>query len=232
MPDALDRIPISTANRWRIFCHDFLPAVSFFMLLGILGWIWKYQVGLSHVLGEVETIRIAISSPANGVLQELPGVDNNYWKMFDQVSIDDIVVRIEPFVMGGTVAPTATEDPEAVKAYSPINGTIVEIHRRPGQFVRRGDPILTIVANKGHFILSHVPESQIQILHRGDKVSMRIPGSVSTFEGTIDRIGPIVVRMPARQVPTPDVDLYGLPIHITLPENYNLRPGTLVEIQF
>jgi len=232
MSDALNRIPISAANRWRNFRYHFLPTVTFFVLLGVLGWMWKYHVGPSHVLGEVETVRVRISSPADGLIQHFSDGNKRYWNVFDQVYIDDVVVTIEPVaVVGQAVLPSDVETTD-VETYSPFNGTIVEIDRWPGQNVWRGDPILTIATNESHFVLSHIPESHRKIPLHGDEVSMRVQGSPTTIGGVIAYVGPIVAKIPTRQLPIPDGTAYGLPIRIKLSANHNLRPGALVEIRF
>jgi len=246
MSDALGRIPISPANRWCIFRYDYLPGIAFFLLLAACGWMWRNQVSPTHVLGEVETPTTTINSPADGFVRGVYPDGEGHFKLYDPVEIGDLVAKIEPFtteVTGVTALDSAmaadpdesTTEPSSesgTEAYSPFRGTVVRIHCWPGQRVRAGDPMVTISASQGQFVVSHIPEIQTDMPSRGDAVTLRAVGSRSMIDGVVDEVGIMVTSIPDRQLASTAMEAYGIPIRIRLPEDHSLRPGALIEIRF
>ena len=83
---------------------------------------------------------------------------------------------------------------------APIAGTIVAIHRHPGQSVRAGDPIVTIAAEQGRYIVGYVPQENRFRPEVGMAVEVRprLPGS-RPREGVVERVGPQVELIPVHQ---------------------------------
>lgn len=122
---------------------------------------------------------------------------------------------------------------EGLAIRAPITGTISAIHGWPGQLVRSGQPIITIAANHGQYIVSYVRQDQRLRPEVGSAVSVYLRGMHSQpVAATVERLGPQVLPIPQHQRRDPSVREWGLPVRITLPNGLNVRPGELVDLVF
>jgi hypothetical protein len=64
-------IPIPAAQRWREIRIRFIPLLMFLGAMVTATLIWKQQVPVDTILGEVEPITANVSSPKSGVLANL-----------------------------------------------------------------------------------------------------------------------------------------------------------------
>ena len=116
---------------------------------------------------------------------------------------------------------------------APINGIITTIHTWPGQVVRAGDPIVTLAADKGRYIVTYVREDQPIRPQVNMTVAVRPRRNQrAQYEATIKNIGPQVEEVPTHQLADPTVPQWGLPVMITLPPELDVRPGELIDITF
>ena len=116
---------------------------------------------------------------------------------------------------------------------SPISGIVSAIHSWPGQSIRQGEPVITIAADQGRYVVAYVrQEANINVVPEMD-VDVRGKGeSVTKFiSTTIERVGPQVELVPDHQLLTPGRQEWGLPIRISIPEDMKLPPGSLVDIR-
>ncbi len=122
---------------------------------------------------------------------------------------------------------------DALDVRAPIGGLVCAIHRRPGQRTRAGDPLLTLAADQGRFLVSYVRQEQGFRPCCGMPVAVRprLPGTRSV-ETVIERVGPQVELVPPHCRRDPGVEEWGLPVRILPPEGLSLRPGELVDIMF
>jgi multidrug resistance efflux pump len=122
---------------------------------------------------------------------------------------------------------------ELLEVCAPVSGEIVAIHRYPGQNVRAGDPVLTIAATTGRYIVSYVrPEANLQpTLDMAVRVRRRLVGSQSV-PTSVGRVGPQVEVVPLQQRRDPNRPEWGRPVRIRMPDNLPLVPGELVEVSF
>jgi multidrug resistance efflux pump len=122
---------------------------------------------------------------------------------------------------------------ELLEVRAPVSGEIVAIHRYPGQNVQAGDPVVTIAATKGRYIVSYVrSESNLQPTQdMSVRVRRRVLGGLSV-ETTVGRVGPQVELVPAPQRRDPNRPEWGRPVRIRMPRDLVLVPGELVEISF
>ena len=120
-----------------------------------------------------------------------------------------------------------------IEIQSPISGTVCAIYRLPGQAVRAGDPIMTIAAAQGQYILSYVREGQRIRPAVGMEVAVQVR-AIPRDSGwaRVDRVGPQVELVPPHQLRDPKVPEWGLPVRITLPPELPLKPGELVDVAF
>jgi multidrug resistance efflux pump len=116
---------------------------------------------------------------------------------------------------------------------APFSGTIAAIHAWPGQNVRLGDPIVTLAADHGRYIVSYVRQEQrVQPAVDGlVDIRARLPGA-KPVTAVISRVGPQVELIPPRQRRDPARLEWGLPVRIDLPSELVVRPGELLDVQF
>lgn len=122
---------------------------------------------------------------------------------------------------------------DALRIEAPASGVIVAIHRRPGQAVRAGDPIITIAEEHSTRIIAYVRTDQRFEPHVDMPVSVKRrtdPGRA--HESRVEMIGPQVELIPPDQLRNPTVPEWGLPVTIALPTDVELRPGEVVDLIF
>lgn len=124
---------------------------------------------------------------------------------------------------------------------APISGTITMVHRRPGQAVAAGDPIVTIAATDAEYFLTFIRLDQVRPPQGGwlnQAVSVWIPNNSSkrTVNGYITDVGGRALQMPLQHQRDPKVPEIGLPVAIRVPKaelaklGVQVYPGQLVHI--
>jgi multidrug resistance efflux pump len=116
---------------------------------------------------------------------------------------------------------------------APMRGTICAIYCWPGQQVRRGDPILTLAAQHGRYIVAYVRQDQ-RLAPQVDmpvEVRPRLPASRPMLS-RVDRVGPQVEPVPLHHCRDPKTPEWGLPVRIALPAGFLGRPGELLDVTF
>jgi multidrug resistance efflux pump len=114
-----------------------------------------------------------------------------------------------------------------------FNGVVREIFYGAGQTIRMGEPVMTIVARDASHVVCYVRDHQrIQPqLHMKVKVRVRsLP--IRTVAGTVDQVGPQVVRIPRQHLHDPQLVEWGLPIRVRIDRAAGLRPGEMVNLIF
>lgn len=122
---------------------------------------------------------------------------------------------------------------DSLEVRAPISGTICAINCWPGQRVREGDPIVTLAADQGRFIVSYVRQEQQFQPRPGAPVAvrLRLPGA-RPVDAVVDQVGPQVELVPAHHRRDPTVVEWGQPVRIVPPPELPLRPGELVDVTF
>jgi multidrug resistance efflux pump len=115
---------------------------------------------------------------------------------------------------------------------APISGTIISIHRFPGQAVTAGQAIMTIASEKGDFIVTYVRQSQYIQPTAGMTVNVHLRSAPRTLRSHITSVGPQVEKVPPEHLRDPRMLEWGLPVHIAIPPDTKLRPGELVDLFF
>ncbi|MBS3820583.1 MAG: HlyD family efflux transporter periplasmic adaptor subunit [Phycisphaerae bacterium] len=119
----------------------------------------------------------------------------------------------------------------ALEVRAPISGTIMAVHAWPGQSVRAGDPIVTIAADHGRYIVSYIRQSQRYRPEVNTPVTIRTRDAQPRDLVTqIDRVGPQVALVPPHQRRDPQIPEWGLPVRIEIPPKAQLSPGELVDV--
>jgi multidrug resistance efflux pump len=116
---------------------------------------------------------------------------------------------------------------------APIRGMIVAIHHWPQSAVRADEPIVTLAAEKGRYLVSFLRQEQHVDPKVGMDVDVRKRAAISpTVRSVIERVGPQVEPIPMHLCRDPKYPEWGLPVRITLPKNFTGRPGELFEVTF
>lgn len=149
----------------------------------------------------------------------------------------DFARELAPLAAATTVQEATIREIEAgiskLAVRAPIRGVICAVLRRPGENVRAGDPIVTLAANSGRYIVSYVRQQQRINPTVGMPVNVRVLAPVSRLLPTVvERIGPQLELIPAHQCRDPRIPEWGLPVRIALPQGCPNRPGELLEVSF
>jgi multidrug resistance efflux pump len=122
---------------------------------------------------------------------------------------------------------------ENLESRAPFEGTVVAVHRYPGQSVRAGDPILTIASEQARYVVSYVAQDRSVIPSVGVGVVVRARRAGSQpRESVVESIGPQVEMVPIHQRRNPQVAEWGLPVRVLLPEGLQVLPGELIDVTF
>jgi multidrug resistance efflux pump len=116
---------------------------------------------------------------------------------------------------------------------APIRGRIVTVYHRGQENVRAGDPILTVAAEQGRYMVGYVRQEQHVAPKVGMRVDVRVRAAIShPISTVVERVGPQLELIPTHLCRDPKMPEWGLPVRITLPEDFAGRPGELFELTF
>ena len=122
---------------------------------------------------------------------------------------------------------------EALEIRAPFEGSVAAIHCWPGQDLRAGDPIITIVQEHGTRIVSYVRENQGIRPKPNEQVDIRLRRIGSRpLRSSVESVGPTFELIPLHQRRDPTRPEWGLPVLIALPNKVSLKPGELVDVTF
>jgi len=124
------------------------------------------------------------------------------------------------------------EDIERLVIRVPIRGTICAVHRWPGESIRTGDPVVTVAADHGRYIVSYLRQDQKIAPAPGMIVDVRArtPGSL-VLATSVERVGPQIELIPQHQCRDSRVPEWGVPLRIAIPSGLAVRPGELVDLR-
>lgn len=90
------RIPLAWDVRWRRIRSQTIPIVCFVGALFASGWMWQWHGASVQGVGEVDGLRVDITSPTAGLVIALPSqARGGQWTVFDRVNKNDIIARID-----------------------------------------------------------------------------------------------------------------------------------------
>lgn len=153
-----------------------------------------------------------------------------------EVSQPDIDQLLAPFRAAITTQESRINElhhsVESLTITAPFSGSIAAIHAWPGQRVRAGDPIVTVAATDGRYIVSYVrdglphPPAGASAVWR----SRQQPRLATT--SVVERVGSQVEPIPMHQLRDPRVPEWGFPVRLALRGPSSVVPGELVDISF
>lgn len=88
---------------------------------------------------------------------------------------------------------------EQRRTRSPINGVVIDVNRKPGEYVSSSDPhIATVVQLDKLRVVFHLPTVQVESVRSGDVASLLFPESGLQAEGVVRYVAPITDAVSGR----------------------------------
>jgi multidrug resistance efflux pump len=114
---------------------------------------------------------------------------------------------------------------------APISGTVMSIHRRPGETATLGKAILTIASDKGEYIMGYLREDHMIRPEAGMTVQIRTRDKPArTYLSFVESVGAQMELIPVRYWRNPNVQEWGRPIRVALPEGAQLAPAETLDL--
>jgi multidrug resistance efflux pump len=111
-------------------------------------------------------------------------------------------------------------------------GRVSAIYKHPGEVAAAGAPIVEIVSTRGR-VVACVPERSALDLQLGDAAKVWVRGQNGTpLTGRTVALGPLVLELPARCRPAPNVPAWGRNVTIELDHPLELLAGQAFEVVF
>ncbi len=111
------------------------------------------------------------------------------------------------------------------------DGYVAAILARPGDVVRGGDPILTLVETRPRQVIGYLEERRGAVIRPGAAVlARRRSGAGESLPGKIVAVSGPVTQLPQRFWTAPQLPAWGREFYVELPEQAALDPGEAVDI--
>jgi multidrug resistance efflux pump len=243
--------------RMKRLQHQFLPFVVVALCALIAAVLWSRHMRGAVGTGEVNAVQVLVESKVPGMLRDLP----KPVEMFDNVKAGDLVARLDLSIeeaelrrlqqeLAGvqgdaTSKPVANAPAEwyrsridelqtrlrAQEIKAPIAGTIIRIHKRPGESAVVGKEIMTIAADHGDFIVGYFRQDQGARPTPGQYVQIRGRGKpVQTFRAAVVSVSPQVELLPVRHRRNPLLEEWGFVAQIAIPRSAQIKPGEMLDL--
>lgn len=89
------RIPLAWSARWRRLRLHAIPVVCFILAIVTCGWLWQRHGATVHGLGQVDALRVDVTSPNEGLVVALPRQAGGQWSLYDHVQAGDVIARFD-----------------------------------------------------------------------------------------------------------------------------------------
>jgi len=262
MPDPAT-LAIPWSLKLRRARYQIVPVATMLISTARAGWLWTRHAHMASGTGEVSAVRVSVESKVEGVLEKLPQPVHVFDSVRDGQLVARIDLTLEEKQlqrlraelerMRGPGATTTTQPANSLIAEreaqiaelqaridareikSPIDGTVIEIHKYPGEHARDGKTLMVIAAKDAPFILGYLREDQPLRPTPGMKVTLRTRGGATprrAFDTYVAAAGPQIEPIPQRHLRNPNVAEWGMPVQIAIPPEAELRPGELVDLVF
>lgn len=112
-----------------------------------------------------------------------------------------------------------------------VHSYVSLIHARPGDVVKPGDPVATLVEAMPRQVLAYVDERRGAPLPRGTRVVATQRGTERRqWEGVVSAVSAGVTELPKRLWVNPAYPAWGRAMYITLPPEASLAPGEMLDV--
>jgi hypothetical protein len=210
--------PIFTPTRlqFKRLRYQLLPALIFVVSLSLTAYLWKGYAGTWHGTGEVSATTVRIAAAQDGRIAE----GSAYPRLYDHVEKGQLLARL-----------VADQPAELI---APVSGMITAIKHQPGEFVNKGQEVLTITQDGGSYIVSYIRPGSAIVPKKNMKVSVRGQDHHKWAECRVQEVGIRAVPIPANQLINAKRPEWGIPVRIDMPEanELPLRPGESVVLNF
>jgi len=120
---------------------------------------------------------------------------------------------------------------ERLDVMSPVDGQIEETLVQLRQAVTSGQPLLTIVPQRGTIVVVYVREQSLFRPFAGMPVTLRSRIIESQqVDAVVEAVGPKVEEIPERHRKNPKIVEWGRPMRIRVPDQWNVEPGSLLDV--
>ena len=119
--------------------------------------------------------------------------------------------------------------------YAPISGLIGDILKEPGEVIRAGEQIITILDVKKPWIEAIIPEKEINFIYVGQSVYIKpISQQQNSFKGKVEIIGEFIDFIYEEDKQGYSRTRKGVAVKITAPKEklITFKPGTTVNLKF
>ena len=89
------RIPLAWTTRWRRIRLHAIPIACFCVAVVACGWLWQRHGPPAQSVGEVDGLRVDVTSPVAGLVVALPHESKGQWSLHDQVAAGDVIARMD-----------------------------------------------------------------------------------------------------------------------------------------
>lgn len=116
---------------------------------------------------------------------------------------------------------------------SPMDGVIHQVWRGPGESVRIGEPVLTVVSPRPFAVVAYAAADQVSLFESGSPVRLQVArnGGDRQSEGSyVVAIGPMAEELPAQLRRNPTVPEWGWPVKIAVPPTLGVLCGEMVGV--
>jgi multidrug resistance efflux pump len=234
--------------------YQFVPIVTFLICAGLAGWLWSRQARSAVMSGEVNVVRVGIESKHKGMLEALPHPVN----AFDTVKAGQVIARLdtttaetelqqmeqELAALTGSTATTRGWSPELYRVRieelrarirdkdikSPVNGTVVEVLKHPGQEATPGKHFMTVAAARGEYIVGYLRQGQALRPVPGMMVDVRARSGGKVYQSWVQSVGPQIEPIPPRHLRKADIPEWGFLVQVALPAEAEFTPGEMLEL--
>ncbi|MEE8285303.1 MAG: HlyD family efflux transporter periplasmic adaptor subunit [Gammaproteobacteria bacterium] len=115
---------------------------------------------------------------------------------------------------------------------APATGRVRTIHRRGGEVVLAGEPIVALISDKQVQVIACVSEEDAMLVRVGDQATLSARGGSDVLSGRVISLGPLVDQIPLRCRTIPTHAAWGRDVVIELPEVANFLPGQMFHVRF
>ena len=99
--EPLPPIPSPPEHHWRQFRVNVLPALTFLVVLVVVGWLWGRNLANPLIVGQAEGPEASITSPVAGRVAQI------HVSLYQEVQVGDVIAVVDasdPMVLSNTIS--------------------------------------------------------------------------------------------------------------------------------
>ena len=115
--------------------------------------------------------------------------------------------------------------------YSPVNGKIVNIYTKKGEFINKNSLIASVQINKKGYIIARYTFKDAPKISIGDKADIYIPANNKTYEGIVTAIGKNALKSNSIFNESNIYAQKDVPVKIKIVNNNHLEDGVFAQVE-